>query len=124
MNWPLIPGPRGGPRGPRGDRFDDRRYGGNWRRQDDYRYGRYDSYSDRRDYGRDYRDYRRDYRDDYGYRGIDRYASSRDDRYSRDDRRDDRRGYYDRDANPPSYSQGPPRDAYASRYGDDRYGGR
>jgi len=124
--------------GPRGDRFDDRRgpWGGSWRR-DDYRYGRYDSYSDRsRDYGgRDYRDYRRDYRDDYGYRGIDRYASGggREDRYSREDRRgDDRRGgsgggYYDRDANPPSYSQGgaPPRDAYASRsYADDRYASR
>ncbi|RAL12792.1 RNA recognition motif domain-containing protein [Aspergillus homomorphus CBS 101889] len=94
---------RGGHRG-RGDRYDDRRgggYGGNWRRGgDDYRYGRYDSYSDRRDYGggRDYRDYgRRDYRDDYGYRGggggggggIDRYASGggREDRYNRDERR-------------------------------------
>lgn len=140
------PGPRGRG-GPRGDRYDDRRggFGASWRR-DDYRYGRYDSYSDRsRDYGgggRDYRDYRRDYRDDYGYRGIDRYASGggREDRYSREDRRgDDRRGgggsssggggggYYDRDANPPSYSQGgaPPRDAYASRsYGDDRYASR
>ncbi|KAJ6164378.1 hypothetical protein N7470_003050 [Penicillium chermesinum] len=107
---------RGPPR--RGDRYDERRGpggGGNWRRRDDdyYRYGRYDSYNDRRDYGRDYnrgggdyrsrdyggRDYRRDSRDDYGYRGggggggggggPDRYS----DRYSRDDRRgDDRRG--------------------------------
>ncbi|KAJ5581218.1 hypothetical protein N7450_007519 [Penicillium hetheringtonii] len=99
---------RGPPR--RGDRYDDRRGpgGGNWRRRGDddyYRYGRYDSYNDRRDYGRDYgrgdyrggrdygdRDYRRGSRDDYGYRGggggPDRY-----DRYSRDDRRgDDRRG--------------------------------
>ncbi|KAF7587561.1 hypothetical protein BBP40_007050 [Aspergillus hancockii] len=127
-----------GPGRGRGDRYDDRRggYGGSWRRNDDYRYGRYDSYSDRRggDYGGrggggggsgggDYRDYRRDYRDDYGsYRGIDRYASGgREDRYSRDDRRDDRReerrGYYDRDANPPSYSSHgappPPRESYS-----------
>ncbi|KAH8423619.1 RNA recognition motif domain-containing protein [Aspergillus melleus] len=142
----------------RGDRFDDRRggYGGSWRRNDDYRYGRYDSYSDRRDYGgRDYRDYggRRDYRDDYGYRGgIDRYASSREDRYSREERRgggggggedrrsgggDDRRSYYDRDANPPSYgghSAAPPaREAYSGGGGgggrsydprDDRYSSR
>ena len=138
---------------PRRDRFDDRRGpgGGNWRRRDDdyYRYGRYDSYNDRRDYGRDYgrgdyrggrdyggRDYRRDSRDDYGYRGAggaggpDRY-----DRYSRDDRRDDRRGgggddsrgggggYYDRDANPPSFDAAPPReprDAYSGRSYDGR----
>lgn len=126
---------RGPPRG-RGDRYDDRRgYGGNWRRNDDYRSGRYDSYSDRsRDYGRDYR--RRDYRDDYGYRGIDRYASGREDRYSRDERREEPReerrgGYYDRDANPPSYDAAPPRearDAYASRSyearGEDRYAAR
>ncbi|KAJ5191413.1 uncharacterized protein N7498_010398 [Penicillium cinerascens] len=139
----------GGGRGPprRGDRYDDRRGaggGGNWRRRDDdySRYGRYDSYNDRRDYGRDYgrgdyrsrdyggggsgggRDYRRDSRDEYGgggsYRGggssggPDRYA----DRYSRDDRRgddrrgggDESRGYYDRDANPPSYEAAPPRE--------------
>ncbi|GKZ52583.1 hypothetical protein AnigIFM60653_001184 [Aspergillus niger] len=135
---------RGGHRGGRGDRYDDRRgpYGGSWRRGDDYRYGRYDSYSDRRDYGRDYRDYggRRDYRDDYGYRGggssggIDRYASGgREDRYSREDRRDDRReerrggsggGYYDRDANPPSYgSAAPARDAYAGGGGSSGGGG-
>ncbi|KAJ0414644.1 hypothetical protein BJY00DRAFT_318635 [Aspergillus carlsbadensis] len=109
----------GGRRGGRGDRYDDRRGGyggggGNWRRGgDEYRYGRYDSYSDRRDYGgREYRDYnRREYRDDYaggpsggsggsgsgggsgGYRGgADRYASSgREERYGRDERRDDRR---------------------------------
>ncbi|KAJ5745594.1 hypothetical protein N7520_010776 [Penicillium odoratum] len=184
---------RGPPR--RGDRYDDRRGpgggGGNWRRRDDdyYRYGRYDSYNDRREYGgggggrdygrgggggggggsgeyrsRDYgdRDYRRGSRDDYGYRGgggaggPDRYN----DRYSRDDRRgDDRRagggdeprggsgapggappsggaGYYDRDANPPSYEAAPPRearDAYAggsrsyegrSAGGEERYGSR
>ncbi|KAJ5183161.1 hypothetical protein N7492_000777 [Penicillium capsulatum] len=144
-------------RPPRRDRFDDRRGaggGGNWRRRDDdyYRYGRYDSYNDRRDYGRDYgrgggdyrgrdyggRDYRRDSRDDYAYRGGgsggggDRY-----DRYSRDDRRDDRRGggddsrsYYDRDANPPSFDAAPPReprDAYGGRSyegREERYGSR
>ncbi|KAJ6072451.1 hypothetical protein N7467_010536 [Penicillium canescens] len=107
-------GGRGG--GPRRDRYDDRRGpygGGGWRRRDDdySRYGRYDSYNDRREYGRDYgRDYgRRDYggggggsgggggrdyggrresRDDYGYRGgADRYGGGREDRYSRDDRR-------------------------------------
>lgn len=143
---------RRGPAGGNWRRRDDDyyRYGGG---------GRYDSYNDRRDYGgrdygrggdyrRDYggRDYRRDSRDDYGYRGgggvggPDRYG----DRYSRDDRREDRRGggggggddaapaprsYYDRDANPPSYDAGPPReprDAYASRSyegrGEDRYG--
>ncbi|KAL4782670.1 hypothetical protein BJX76DRAFT_349213 [Aspergillus varians] len=112
----------GGRRGGRGDRYDDRRggYGGGGYRRggDEYRYGRYDSYSDRRDYGgsreggreggreaggREYRDYgRREYRDDYagggaggsgggsgGYRGgADRYASG-----GREDRygRDDRR---------------------------------
>ncbi|KAL4876561.1 hypothetical protein BJY04DRAFT_140561 [Aspergillus karnatakaensis] len=163
----------GGRGGRRGDRYDDRRGGygggGNWRRGgDEYRYGRYDSYSDRREYGggggggREYRDYgRRDYRDDYagggggapggsgggsgGYRGgADRYASGgREERYGRDERRDDRRGderrgYYDRDANPPSYGA-PSRDPYTGggggggsggsrsyepRGGDDRYAGR
>lgn len=149
---------RGPPR--RGDRYDDRRggMGGNWRRRDDdyYRSGRYDSYNERRDYGRDYgrgdyrsrdyggRDYRRESRDDYGYRGgssgagPDRYG----DRYNRDERREDRRGgaggggdeargYYDRDANPPSYDAAAPReprDAYAGRSyegrGEERYGSR
>ncbi|KAJ5461127.1 uncharacterized protein N7458_002679 [Penicillium daleae] len=173
---------RGPPR--RGDRYDDRRGptggGGNWRRRDDdyYRHGRYDSYNDRREYGRDYgrgeggrgdgggyrrdygggRDYRRDSRDDHGYRGgggaggPDRYG----DRYSREDRRggDDRRGgaapgagaeagagesrgYYDRDANPPSYDAAPPREprearepysgggrSYEGRGGEDRYASR
>lgn len=135
---------------PRRDRYDDRRGpgGGNWRRRDDDYYGggggryRYDSYNDRRDYGRDYgrgggdyrsrdyggRDYRRDSRDDYGYRGgPDRYS----DRYSRDDRRDDRRGggsggnggddggrsYYDRDANAGSYDAAPPREPRESYSG-------
>lgn len=129
---------RGGHGRGRGDRYDDRRgpYGGSWRRNEYDRYGRYDSYSDRRDYGgRDYGDYRRrDYRDDYGYRGgggsggsgsaggIDRYASGRgEERYGREDRREERRddrrggggGYYDRDANPPSYGGAPPREPYA-----------
>lgn len=158
----CSPSDGGGGRGPprRGDRYDDRRggMGGNWRRRDDdyYRSGRYDSYGDRRDYGRDYGrgdyrsrdyggrgDYRRDSRDDYGYRGgssgvPDRYG----DRYGRDDRREDRRGasggndeargYYDRDANPPSYDAAAPprepRDAYSSRAfegrGEERYGSR
>ncbi|EZF35371.1 RNA-binding protein [Trichophyton mentagrophytes] len=101
---------RGHSRGGRYDRYDDRRggYGGHGRRYDDgYRSSRYDSYSDRGS--------RRDYRDDYGHRGVDRYATSgRDDRYGdrgersdrggdrerdRGDRRGDRRGggYYDRD---------------------------
>ncbi|KAL1977030.1 hypothetical protein VTN31DRAFT_3312 [Thermomyces dupontii] len=135
----------------RGRRYDDRRgYGG--RRYDDYRRGRYDSYDRRdrdrrdyggyggRDYGRDYpRDYGRrgDYRDDYSHRGgVDRYASGRDERYGRgDDRRDDRGderrgGYYDRDANPPSYDQAPrdSREPYVGRSyesrGDERYGAR
>ncbi|CEN61249.1 Putative Transformer-SR ribonucleoprotein [Aspergillus calidoustus] len=149
----------GGRRGGRGDRYDDRRGGygggGNFRRGgDEYRYGRYDSYSDRRDYGgsREYRDYnRREYRDDYaggpsggsggsgggsgGYRGgADRYASGgREERYGRDERRDDRRGderrgYYDHDANPPSYGHGAPsRDPYPGRSyepREDRYAGR
>ncbi|KAJ9192331.1 hypothetical protein DTO166G4_3478 [Paecilomyces variotii] len=134
-----------------GDRYDDRRGGGyGYGRRGDDRYSRYDSYSDRsRDYDRGYgrRDYR-DYRDDYGgsgsYRGIDRYSGRGEDRYSRDERRgedrrggDDRRGggggYYDRDANPPSYDSAPARDsrdAYSSRSydgarsGEDRYSGR
>lgn len=109
----------------RGPRRDDRRggYGGGGlrRRDDGYdRYGRYDSYDRGRDYGG--RDYRRDYRDDYRG-GSDRYGGGREDRYSRDERRDDRRGedrraYYDRDANPPTYDAAPPReprDAFAGR---------
>lgn len=116
------PGGRGG----RGDRYDDRRgpHGGGWRRGggggDDYRYGRYDSYSDRRDYGggrdggREYRDYpRREYRDDYSYRGgIDRYASGsgggREERYG--------------DA-PPAREPYAGR-SYEPRGGEDRYSGR
>jgi len=124
------------------DRYDDRRgYGGSRRFDDNYRYGRYDSYNERnrdsggreysgreysgreygggREYGRDYN--RREPRDDHGYRGIDRYASGRGDRYTRgEDRREDHReerrgGYYDRDANPPSYEQAPreSREAYS-----------
>ncbi len=90
--------PRGGGRGGRFDRYDDRRGGGGGYsgRRDDYRGGsRYDNY-DRREYGG-----RRDRDEGYGSRNIDRYASSgRDDRYSgRDDRRGGgggRGGYYDR----------------------------
>lgn len=139
------------------DRYDDRRgYGGARRFDDTYRYGRYDSYNERnrdsggreysgREYsGREYggREYNRDYnrrepREDHGYRGIDRYASGRGDRYSRgedrrEDHREERRGgaYYDRDANPPSYEQAPrdSREAYGGRSYDnrteERYSGR
>ena len=72
---------RGPPRGGRYDRYDDRRGGGGYggyrgggRYDDSYRgSSRYDD-RERRSYGR---------RDDYGSRGIDRYASGgRDDRYS------------------------------------------
>ncbi|ORY19800.1 hypothetical protein BCR34DRAFT_4031 [Clohesyomyces aquaticus] len=105
-----------------GDRYEDRRgggggYGGGGRR-DDYGGGyRGSRYGDREDRG-----YRRD-RDDYGPRGVDRYAS-RDDRYS-SSRGDDRRGgggggYYDRPPPPPtggsaSYGDAPPPrpDAYS-----------
>lgn len=106
---------RGGHRGGRYDRYDDRRGGG--RRYDDgYRSGRYDSYySDRRDYGR------RDYHD--GYRG-DRYGT-REDRYST---RDDRRSYYERDryGGYGDVSTREAREPYGRAYdsrGDDRYGG-
>jgi len=77
---------RGPPRGGRFDRYDDRRGGyGGGRYDDSYRgSSRYDD-RERRSYGR---------RDDYGSRGIDRYASSgREDRYS--SRGDDRRGGYE-----------------------------
>lgn len=118
---------RGGRGGGRFDRYDDRRggYGGGGgyrgyggRYDDNYR-GSSSRYEDR-----DHRSYGR--RDDYGSRGIDRYASSggRDDRYS--SRGDDRRGggghggYGD---------QAPPaRDAYGGRASydraDDRYSRR
>jgi len=141
---------RGPPRGGR-DRYDDRRGYGGSRRSDDYRYGRYDSYDRRsgdpgREYGRNYggREYGREYSGreagreysgrDYARRGgaggnnSDRYSRG-DDR--REDRGEDRRGYYDRDANPPSYDQAPPResrDAYSARTyegrGEERYGAR
>ncbi|EPS34207.1 hypothetical protein POX_a00820 [Penicillium oxalicum] len=133
-------------RGGRYDSYNDRRdYGRDYGRDGGRGDGGY-----RRDYGG--RDYRRESRDDHGYRGgPDRYG----DRYSRDDRRggDDRRaggaggappaeggaggegrGYYDRDANPPSYDAAPPREprepysgggrSYEGRGGDDRYGSR
>ncbi|KAF2476587.1 RNA-binding domain-containing protein [Lindgomyces ingoldianus] len=100
-----------------GDRYEDRRGGGGggYGRRDDYGGGyRGSRYGDREDRG-----YRRD-RDDYGPRGVDRYAS-RDDRYSSsrgDSRGDDRRGgggggYYDRPPPPPAggsagYGDAPP----------------
>ncbi|MCJ1269293.1 hypothetical protein MMC22_009184 [Lobaria immixta] len=108
---------RGPPRGGRfPERFEDRRGGGygGGRYDDSYRGSRYDD-RERRSYGR---------RDDYGSRGIDRYASSgRDDRYS--SRGDDRRGgneYYGRDAgrssNTAAYGEPAP-----SRDNRDPYGG-
>ncbi|KAL8830398.1 MAG: hypothetical protein Q9191_001451 [Dirinaria sp. TL-2023a] len=120
---------RGG-RGGRYDRYDDRRggggYGGGYRGYGGGGGGRYDdSYRGHSRYeDRDHRSYGR--RDDYGSRGIDRYASGgRDDRYS--SRGDDRRGggYYDRER--PSHGgygdSAPPRDArepYGGRVLDDR----
>lgn len=99
-------GGRGGP--PRyGDRYDDRRGGGYYggggggggggRRYDDgygYRGSRYED-----------RPYRRE-REDYGSRGVDRYAS-RDDRYGRDERRGGSGGgYYNERPPPPAASGG------------------
>ncbi|CAF9937522.1 hypothetical protein IMSHALPRED_000444 [Imshaugia aleurites] len=114
---------RGPPRGGRFDRFDDRRGGGGGgyrgygggRYDDSYRgSSRYDD-RERRSYGR---------RDDYGSRGIDRYASGgRDDRYS-SSRGDDYRGgsdsYAGRDGGRSSHA------AYGdapSRETRDSYGG-
>ena len=116
---------RGPPRGGRFDRFDDRRGGGGGygggRYDDSYRgSSRYDD-RERRSYGR---------RDDYGSRGIDRYATSgRDDRYS--SRGDDRRGggaYYDRESgrssNTAAYGESAStrdaREPYGGRVYDDR----
>ncbi|KAF2797015.1 RNA-binding domain-containing protein [Melanomma pulvis-pyrius CBS 109.77] len=127
----------GGPRGGRGgggrfggDRYEDRRGGGGgYGRRDDYGGGSYrgggSRYGDREDRG-----YRRE-RDDYGSRGVDRYAS-RDDRYS-SSRGDDRRGgggYYDRPPPPASggagaYDAAPPRqEAYGGSSGGGGGGGR
>ncbi|MCJ1306401.1 hypothetical protein MMC25_000043 [Agyrium rufum] len=99
-------------RGPR--RFDDRRggYGGGYRGDrggDRYgsRYDDRDRYSSRRD--------------DYGSRGIDRYASGRDDRYS--SRGDDRREGYSRDAGRSGGGYGDARESrepYGGRVHDDR----
>lgn len=111
-------GGRGGGPPRYGDRYDDRRgggYGGG--RRDDYGGG----YGGSRGSSRyDDRPYRRD-RDDYGSRGVDRYAS-RDDRYGRDDRRGGgggSGGYYDRPPPPAAgaggYGDAPPprQDAYS-----------
>ena len=117
----MYPDFRGGPRGGRYDRYDDRRgpYGGGRRYEDAPRYGRYDSYG----YGGGrYRE--------YGSRGVDRYASA--ERYGPrggDDRRggDYRRpgaGYYDRDdaraqaSAASTYTEPPP-----PREGREPYGG-
>ena len=123
---------RGGRGGGRFDRYEDRRgggYGGGYRGYG----GRYDdNYRGSSRYeDRDHRSYGR--RDDYGSRGIDRYASGgRDDRYS--SRGDDRRGGgggggYDRSHG--SYGDSAPResrDAYGGRASydrpDDRYSRR
>ncbi|CAF9933258.1 MAG: hypothetical protein HETSPECPRED_008577 [Heterodermia speciosa] len=109
---------RGGPRGGRFDRYEDRRGGGyggygSGRHDDNYRSSRYED-RDRRSYGR---------RDDYGSRNIDRYASGgRDDRYS--SRGDDRRGGgdYARDSGRSGY--GGYGDLAPSRDARDSYGGR
>ncbi|KAI9809669.1 MAG: hypothetical protein M1825_000101 [Sarcosagium campestre] len=118
------------------DRYDDRRGGGygggggGGRYDDSYRGGgygggggggRYDDRGGDRHYGR------REPRDDYGHRGIDRYASSgRDDRYG--GRGDDRRGggYSDREGGRASHAPyGEPSGAraYEDRH-DDRYSRR
>lgn len=126
----------GGPRGGRGgggrfggDRYEDRRGGGGgYGRRDDYGGGSYrgggSRYGDREDRG-----YRRE-RDDYGSRGVDRYAS-RDDRYS-SSRGDDRRGgggYYDRPPPPAAggagaYDAAPPRQEAYGGGGGGGGGGR
>ena len=87
------------------------------------RRGGYGSYRDDR---YRYDDYRSSYgggrRDDYRSRGVDRYASSRNDRYSRDDRRDDRRG--DRDRGGDSYYSSSRDARWDSGAGDDKYSRR
>lgn len=136
----VFRGGRGG--GRFDDRYDDRRGGygrrddyggGGYGRRDDYGGGGGGSYRGSRYGDREDRGYRRD-RDDYGPRGVDRYAS-RDDRYS--SRGEERRGggggggYYDRPPPPAGggsggapggYSDAPPRqEAYGgSRSYDDR----
>ena len=111
---------RGPPR-----RYDDRRGGG----YGGYRNDRSDNYRSRYD-DRERHSFRRD---DYGSRGIDRYAGreSRDDRYS--SRGDDRRDYHGgrdggrdggRSGNAAGYGESAPardtRDPYGSRVYDDR----
>lgn len=128
----MTDDPRGPPSYSRSyDRFDDRRRGGGYGRDDPYSY-RGSRRDDDRGYGR------RDRDEGYGApRGIDRYAGgSRDDRYSSrgDDRRGGGGGYSDR------YDRGGDRDggrssrdvAPAPAYGDpaprgegrEPYGGR
>ncbi|KAF2141641.1 uncharacterized protein K452DRAFT_298326 [Aplosporella prunicola CBS 121167] len=119
---------RGGRGGRYGDRYDDRRgYG----RRDDYgrgpRYGGGDSY-DRGYGGRDYdRGYSRRDRDYGPPRGVDRYASGRDDRYGPRGGEERRGGggggrYYEREERGGASYGGPPEDSYGagSRAYDDR----
>lgn len=116
-------GGRGGP--PRyGDRYDDRRGGGYYgSRRDDYGGGygyRGSRYDDRSSYRRE--------RDDYGPRGVDRYAS-RDDRYGREERRGGGGSGGSGGGSGGYYERPPPPAAGASGYGDappprqDAYGG-
>ncbi|EKG13991.1 hypothetical protein MPH_08865 [Macrophomina phaseolina MS6] len=102
-----------------GDRYDDRRGYGGRRGGDDYSRGpRYDSYD--RGYDRNYdRGYSRRDRDYGPPRGVDRYASGRDDRYRYGSSRDDR---YGRDGGAASYGGAPADEPYAAggRTYDDR----
>jgi transformer-2 protein len=115
-------GPRGGGGYRSGDRYSDDRRGGYGRRDD---YGSRSSRYDDRGYGGGSSGgggYGGSRRDDYGPRGVDRYASDRGYSGGRDSGRDDRRGggggYYDRPP-PPAAGAGsydsapPPREAYS-----------
>jgi transformer-2 protein len=115
-------GPRGGGGYRSGDRYSDDRRGGYGRRDD---YGSRSSRYDDRGYGGGSSSgggYGGSRRDDYGPRGVDRYASDRGYSGGRDSGRDDRRGggggYYDRPP-PPAAGAGsydsapPPREAYS-----------
>ncbi|KAL7273466.1 hypothetical protein RUND412_003670 [Rhizina undulata] len=122
-------------RGPPSSRYEERARYPPRRNYDDYDRG-YSRYDDRDRGDRYYRS--RDARDEYlPPRGVDRYASTREDRYTRDDRRAPREsahgGYGDRES---SYSRGaatadvPPaaagseggRGGYAGGYRDDPRG--